>query len=92
LFDVSDGTPDDNADNGWSAAVADTRDPAGESGSGVLSRIAIASEAGAPAALHAIWLVDAGHIDHNNDSHVPLSLNAATVAVDQSCPPAEPSP
>jgi hypothetical protein len=86
LFDVSQPTPDDNDDNRWSAAVADTGDPVGENGSGVLSRLSVSSEAGATPGVHTLTLVEAAHVDPENNSLPPDALVGGTLAVDQPCP------
>jgi hypothetical protein len=86
MFDVSDPAPDDNGDNTWNAAVADTNDNVGEVGSGVLSRLSLSSEQGVAPGLHPVTLTSAAHIDPNNDSHIPDVINNALVATDQPCP------
>jgi hypothetical protein len=86
LINVSDSTPDDNSDNRWNAAAADTNDPTGESGSGVLNRIIVSSEQMAMPGVRGISLSDAAHIDPTNTSYAPDTLHNANVAVDQACP------
>jgi hypothetical protein len=84
-FDVSNHTPDDNENDRWSAAVADTGDKVGESGSGVLSRLSLSSEPGALPGLRTISLVSAAHIDPQNQSHVPDTIYNAVISIDEPC-------
>lgn len=88
VFDASDNTPDVNGDGTWSGAAADLQ-LAPESESGILERLTMSSDAGAPPGVYPLTLPDdsAAHIDGNNNAFLPDMLYGAAVAVDQPCPP-----
>jgi hypothetical protein len=88
-FDASNYTPDDNDDDRWSAAVVDTGDRMGEYGSGVLSRLTVSSEQGLAGA-YSISLEEAAHIDPQNQSHAPDTLDGGAIALDEPCPVTSP--
>jgi hypothetical protein len=62
LLNLSDPLPDDDLDNDWDASLLDTGPASPESGSGVLDRLAIQVDAGAPAGLYPLTLSDNGHL------------------------------
>ena len=88
VFDASQNTPDVNGDGTWSGTAADL-ELAAESGSGILERLTMSSDAGALAGKYSLTLSGAGHVDTNNDGFVPDMLSGAAVAVDQACADAD---
>ncbi len=95
LFNVSDATPDANPDGLWRAGVADLSVTAPESGSGVLSRLSIGVDAGAPPGLYSLRLRGddtAAHVDRTNQPYFPDRLNHGVIAVGLPCPEQTPGP
>jgi hypothetical protein len=86
VADVSDLPPD--SDGQFYAAALDTDTVAAESGSGVLMRLTVEVDAGAPDGLYALTLGEAAHIDPQNDVYPPNVINDGAIAVGQACPTA----
>lgn len=91
IFDASDAAPDADGDNRWVGAEADTGTGSGvsESGSGVLQRIAVKGDVGAPTGVYDLTLSNSGHIDEANAVHAPDTYGNARLAVGIACPPAD---
>ena len=85
LFNLSDPLPDDNLDNDWDASLLDTGPASPESGSGVLDRLAIQVDAGAPAGLYPLTLTNNGHLGADSLLATPDLTYAGSIAVGVPC-------
>jgi len=93
LLNANGPLPDGDDNNSWIGAATDTGPvSAYESGSGVLSRLTISSDSGAPAGTYPLTLRsgDSAHIDPANQVRFPHTLENASVAIDSACPPPPP--
>ncbi len=63
LFNPSQPLPDVDGSNSWDASMLDVGDAPGESGSGVLTRLTISSDAGAAAGGYRLSLANTVHLD-----------------------------
>jgi hypothetical protein len=95
--DFSELTPDDNADNSWTAVGFDPGTGVPESGDGVLHRFTISTEPGAQAGQYIIQLSENAHIDATGAVHFPTTTLVSNIAVNQACsglitPSPSPSP
>lgn len=84
-FNASESLPDTNNDGKWSASVVDVNINQPESGSGVLSRLTVASDVGAAAGEYPLTLTEALVIDQS-ETRLPDTINNASIAVNQACP------
>ncbi|HET9476275.1 MAG TPA: hypothetical protein VFP63_02175, partial [Dehalococcoidia bacterium] len=91
LFNGSDGLPDANNNNQWVATVVDT-DIIADSGSGVLTRLTISSDAGVLTTEYPLTLTFAAAIDPSQGEHPPDVINNAKVAINQACDAPTPTP
>src|SRR5574341_2654459 len=98
FLDASDSVPDDNSDNIWTANVLDTNSLDPEEGSGVLQRITLESEDTATTGLYSVAIEDLGipgsayTIDPDNDTQYPDAIFNGSVAVNDPCLGATPTP
>lgn len=95
LFDATEPVPD--SDGVFNVGPVDTGpQTSAESGSGVLSRITLSVDPGAPAGAQLLTLNDLGHVDTQNVGHAPQSVFNAQIAVGVDCeslpPPPTPTP
>jgi hypothetical protein len=93
LFDATTPVPDNDGDGRWAGAMADFSETPPESGTGVLQRITIRTDAGVPPGLYALtFLTDpdtwwSGHADANNDLYLADNYYGGTIAIGTSyCP------
>ncbi len=99
LFNVSDAAPDTDANDKWSASALDIGAAAAESGSGVLDRLTISSDAGAAMGLYNLSLANAVHLDvsgayfpdnmnwdSDGDTVLDGVQNVGRIALGQGCP------
>ncbi len=80
--------PDVDGNDEWISNNADTSSPPSipESGNGVLTRVRLAVDAGAPAGLHSISLrTDSAHLDSQNAAQFPKTIDNAYIAVGVPC-------
>ncbi|MGH9204386.1 MAG: hypothetical protein ACRD2A_24420, partial [Vicinamibacterales bacterium] len=91
IFNGSNPVPDTNSDNIWSAAAIDNGAGIPESGSGVLERLSLSSDAVAVAGLFPLTLSENVHLDANGAAFAPLITNAALVAINVACSTGIPS-
>ncbi len=102
----NDPLPDTDGNGHWIASLLDTSVGTPETGSGVLDRLTISSDAGVSAGVYALSLGSAVHLDGpavnpfaNNvnwdsdaDTVIDGIQNVASIAIDQACPGATPVP
>ena len=88
ILNVSDVVPDTNSDNGWLSTAIDNGAPSTpESGSGVLDRLTLISDAAAVAGVYPLTLANNVHLDASGAAFVPLTTNGASVAINSGCGP-----
>lgn len=106
LFNPTDPVPDVDGTNAWNASMIDVGDVPGESGSGVLTRLAMSSDRAAATGTYMLSLAFTVHLDLPGGAYFPGNVNwdsdadgeldgvsnLAAVAVNRPCgePPAPP--
>jgi len=99
LLAASEPLPDDNSDDSWASTALDHGSGTPESGDGVLDRLTLVSDTGAPTGASYLSLIQAVHLDASGAAHLPLVTNNAVVAINEACvaspvitPPPTPTP
>lgn len=87
LFDVTDPTPDTDGNDMFRVDLLDVGEGEPESGSGVLARLTISPDEGAPAGQYLLRFDPATsfHVNPDNLPGLPETLGVAAVAIDQEC-------
>ncbi len=85
LFDASEPLPDNDNNGIWQASVLDVN-IIPETGSGVLTRLTISSDASAVQGVYLLTVTDAVILDPASAANQPDAINNAAIAVNQPCP------
>jgi hypothetical protein len=85
IINVSDSVPDDNADDAWTGSALDGGAGQLESGSGVLQRVTLVTEASAVTGNHPLTMTFNVHLDVVANAYDPKRTENAFVAVNEPC-------